>query len=947
MRKPGRSKRSSDVKPKVRRRPKRAASKPVEPLRLESLEDRLPLSADPIVTVNTDFGAFKIELFQSAAPQTVANFLSYVNSTAFNDSIFHRSIPGFVVQGGGYTSPSATFTSTSQFTTIPTTGTVPTEANASNPNNPHIDTTGTIAMALSTGPNSGTDEWFINLANNPQLDDTSDGGPFTVFGQVIGTGMQVVDQIANLPTPNESSNPSTNPQGSNFTNLPLGPNNQLALISSMVVDGVSGTVYSAPAGDTNVADRHPLAGVTVFNDANDDGILDNGEVSAVTDANGHYFLNSESGTVHVRVQSPSGFQPATPSSGESDVTLSNASPTATQDFGFQAEFNLLTATGTVNTTDFTNQNNSAGHTLTFQVGGTSNGALVKVFDGQTLIGQATATSSTVNVTTNGTTLLADGPHTITASQVVAGVTTTLSTLGITVDTVPPVFNSTPPSGQVEAGTSFSYTAHATDAAGVAYSLVTAPAGTTINGQTGLVSWTPNASQAGNQPVDVRATDLAGNTADQTFTIVVHDTPPVLAPIANVTTDESKTVQFTVQATDINLPADTLFYSLGGGALAGAAINGTTGTFVWAPNHSVPLGAYQFKVIVTDAAGKSDSQDFTVTEGPTLAPIPTQVAQPGQTVSFVVPASGDDNLKAGQFTYSLDPGAPAGASINANGQFTWTVPSNAPLGSVFQITVRVTSNATPPLSAVEEFNVELGNPADLLFTNQPFDNSGAAIGPALQALVLAGQAQRAVLNVLLPYDYFQVASSPYGLSGVFTETGLPHAYEDEELLAGQKVTANKPTGDAPNENQPGDAPPVNPAPNGPSNQPAEGDEKDQGDQGAWWGPQGELRRRVERQRQPDDDEVLAMNAFAEHILGLFAPNRAAIDEALADDETVDPYEALADESLIDGAGRKEATGDVQSAAAVSVLLPVTAQAVRRRRPARPVHWQRRLERLQRC
>ena len=851
-------------------------------------------------------------------------------------------MPGFILQGGGFTSSSSTFTSTSQFSTIPTTGTVPTEANASNPNNPHINTTGTIAMALSTGPNSGTDEWFINLANNPQLDDTSDGGPFTVFGQVIDTGMQTVNQIASLPIPSNLASP--------FNSLPVGSNNQLALISSIVVDGVSGTVYSAPAGDTNVADRHPLTGVTVFNDANNDGILDNGEVSATTDASGHYFLNSESGTVHVRVQTPAGFQPVTPGSGESDVTLTNASPTTTQDFGFQSAFNLLTATGTVNTADFTNQNNSSGHTLTFQIGGTTNGALVKVFDGQTLIGQATATSSTVDVTTDGTTLLADGPHTITASQVVAGTTTTLSTLGITVDTAPPVFSSTAPSGQTEAGSLFAYTAHATDANSVTYSLVTAPAGMTINGQSGLVSWTPNASQSGNQSADVRATDLAGNTADQTFTIVVHDTPPVLTPIANVTTDESKTVQFTVQATDINLPADTLFYTLGGGAPAGAAINGTTGTFVWAPNHSVPLGTYQFQVIVTDAAGKSDAQQFTVTELPTLAQIATQTARPGETLSLNVQASGDDNQAAGQFTFSLDPGAPAGASIDANGHFTWTVPSTAPLGSVFQITVRVTSNGTPPLSAVEQFSVDLANPADLLFTIQPFDNSGASIGPALQALTLAGQTQRAVMNVLLPFDYFQQASTPYGLSGVFTETGLPHAYEDEELLAGQKVTANKPTGEAPDGNQPGDAQPVNPMPNGPSNKPADGDDEDQG---AWWGPQGELRRRVERQGEPDDDEVLAMNAIAEHILGLFAPNRAAIDEALADDETIDPYEALVDDSVVDGGvavnggTRKEATGDVQSVAAMSVLLPFTAQPVHRRRPTRPVHWQRRLERLRRC
>src|SRR5438552_2569973 len=70
--------------------------KPLEPLTVESLEHRLPLAADPIVTVNTNFGSFQIELFQSVAPQTVANFLSYVNSGAYSNSIFHRTVPGFV-----------------------------------------------------------------------------------------------------------------------------------------------------------------------------------------------------------------------------------------------------------------------------------------------------------------------------------------------------------------------------------------------------------------------------------------------------------------------------------------------------------------------------------------------------------------------------------------------------------------------------------------------------------------------------------------------------------------------------------------------------------------------------------------------------------------------------------------------------------------------------------
>ena len=85
----------------------------------ERLEERRLLTADPIVTVDTNFGNFQNELFPAAAPQTVANFLNYVESGAYTNSIFHRSVPNFIVQSGGFTSPSATFTSTSQSATIP------------------------------------------------------------------------------------------------------------------------------------------------------------------------------------------------------------------------------------------------------------------------------------------------------------------------------------------------------------------------------------------------------------------------------------------------------------------------------------------------------------------------------------------------------------------------------------------------------------------------------------------------------------------------------------------------------------------------------------------------------------------------------------------------------------------------------------------------------------
>jgi peptidyl-prolyl cis-trans isomerase A (cyclophilin A) len=157
---------------------------------------------DPIVTgtavvLQTTDGNIPLVLTDTATPQTVANFLQYINSGEYANTIFHRAVPGFILQGGGY------MTNGSH---IPTFGTIPGETATETLKN----TTGSIAMALSNGPNSATSEWFINLTNNPDLDEANttaadyDGGPFTAFGTVVYNGMTVVNTIANLPEVNDS-----------------------------------------------------------------------------------------------------------------------------------------------------------------------------------------------------------------------------------------------------------------------------------------------------------------------------------------------------------------------------------------------------------------------------------------------------------------------------------------------------------------------------------------------------------------------------------------------------------------------------------------------------------------------------------------------------------------------------------------------------------------------
>ncbi|MCX7714025.1 MAG: peptidylprolyl isomerase [Chthoniobacterales bacterium] len=159
---------------------------------------QVPGVEGPVVRVQTTLGNFLLALYPQAAPRTVENFLSYVRDGAYRNCLVHRSVPGFVIQTGGYRA-------TVPPQPIPTKPPIPNEFRLSN-------TRGTVAMAKQSGnPDSATNQWFVNLANNSANLDTQNGG-FTVFGQVLFDGMQVVDAIAALPTFNA---------GSPFENLPL------------------------------------------------------------------------------------------------------------------------------------------------------------------------------------------------------------------------------------------------------------------------------------------------------------------------------------------------------------------------------------------------------------------------------------------------------------------------------------------------------------------------------------------------------------------------------------------------------------------------------------------------------------------------------------------------------------------------------------------------------
>jgi peptidyl-prolyl cis-trans isomerase A (cyclophilin A) len=138
-----------------------------------------------MIRFETTLGDFTIELFEKEAPLSVANFLKYIDSGFFDGTIFHRIVPGFVIQGGGFTEDM-----TQKRTNPP----VKNEAD-----NGLKNSRGTLSMARTNDINSATSQFFVNLKDNDFLDNTRGNFGYAVFAKVT-EGMDVVDKIAAVET---------------------------------------------------------------------------------------------------------------------------------------------------------------------------------------------------------------------------------------------------------------------------------------------------------------------------------------------------------------------------------------------------------------------------------------------------------------------------------------------------------------------------------------------------------------------------------------------------------------------------------------------------------------------------------------------------------------------------------------------------------------------------
>jgi peptidyl-prolyl cis-trans isomerase A (cyclophilin A)/peptidyl-prolyl cis-trans isomerase B (cyclophilin B) len=138
-----------------------------------------------MIKVDTTLGSFSVEFFEKEAPISVANFLKYVDDGFFDGTIFHRIVPGFVIQGGGFTED------LSQKRTNPA---IKNEADNGLKNG-----RGTLSMARTNDINSATSQFFVNLKDNDFLDHTRGNFGYAVFGKVT-EGMDVIDKIAAVET---------------------------------------------------------------------------------------------------------------------------------------------------------------------------------------------------------------------------------------------------------------------------------------------------------------------------------------------------------------------------------------------------------------------------------------------------------------------------------------------------------------------------------------------------------------------------------------------------------------------------------------------------------------------------------------------------------------------------------------------------------------------------
>lgn len=288
------------------------------------------------------------------------------------------------------------------------------------------------------------------------------------------------------------------------------------------------------------------------------------------------------------------------------------------------------------------------------------------------------------------------------------------TVAITVNSVndAPTISNLPPAATLDELTQMSFAPLANDidtpASALRFTLIDAPAGAAIDAVSGAFRWTPTEAQGpANYTFRVSVFDGSAS-AVGTVNVTINEVNvvPQLSNIPPAAINELSAYTFAANGSDADLPANTLTYSLIG-APPGASINPSTGAFSWTPSEAQGNGStYGFTVRLSDGTASVDvpvrltAQE--VNSAPVLASIANQTVDEETALNFTASA-GDTDLPANSLVYSLV-NAPAGASINAStGAFKWT-PTEAQGAGSFNVTIRVTDNGAPSLSAEQSVTI---------------------------------------------------------------------------------------------------------------------------------------------------------------------------------------------------------------------------------------------------
>ncbi|NMC21186.1 MAG: LEPR-XLL domain-containing protein, partial [Thermogutta sp.] len=670
-----------------------------------------------------DYGDMVFQLFEDLVPNTTSRIIELAQQGFYDGLLFHRVINDFVIQTGD---PEATGSG----------GSGTTFDDEFDPLLQHTSG-GILAMAKSID-DSNDSQFYVTAGPARHLDFNH-----TIFGFL--TEGEAVRQAIEQVSVDASGKPTTPVQ---ITQAAVFEDQENAVLRLIAPDGMTGqTQVTVTVRDGNGGESSQTFTVTVLPDPVDnypylepiDPIVaaSGGSVTFQipahdVDGGAIYYAASAAGDdspLTVNVDPATGTVTVTAAAGSYGVAAIYVDVRAVNPSGYfegrdvwdsqlvpvyiappapQSVF--LTAgtdSGLSDNDGITGYDNSPGTPLRFNVLGVVPDADVTLLiDGQE-VAQATAAFSDITLEVpESFGILSEGTHAVTVRQTLTDIpvevgnfhsTTTLngpaaSAYSFTIDKTPPVVTSTPPS-VVAVGQNLSYDVQTAEEAtkGVRYAVVTAPAGLTVNAETGVVNWSPTAGQAGTQTITIRAIDLAGNFADHTFAVQVR-TPPQITGIPGlaVSINEGETL-----ALALGVDGDPAYgpyrFALVSGP-AGMTVDETTGQLAWTTDESTGPATYDVTVEVRDSQGAAGRRSFQIVVAevntpPVLNSVADRTIQEGESLDLVLSAS-DSDLPANPLRYRLAGDVPEGMTLDpVTGELHW-IPGETYGGRTVEVEVEV-------------------------------------------------------------------------------------------------------------------------------------------------------------------------------------------------------------------------------------------------------------------